>query len=256
MIVISMETSKNPKLKEGDRLKRGIALWGEGMAGASASGVLTALQELGIPLDVLSGSGSAALPAVLYCVKKQEENRRPYLCTASQIIQKNSRFRAFRRGYRRLRQQLDRYKALDVRNLELPCAVVQTLESGKKACIAAPLPAMDCPELSITPDADLAYLIHKGLWRKRTEQMDPWESYSRLTWTLMQMGAEQVLLVRAARNDCVDFPAETKRKNVLEILVSSQEARCAEDWQEAGYQTILSRQMEIYDWAFFQKIRT
>ncbi len=232
-------------------MKRGVALSGDGITGAAAIGVLTALQDLGIPVDVLSGSGSAALPAVLYCAKKQRDDRRARLYTACRMIQKNSTFRTFRRGYHRLRRELDQCKALDVRDLEIPCAVVQTLENGKKSCIAAPLPAMDCPELTVLPDADLADFIHKSLWEKSRKQSDRWEITGRLTWPLMQMGAEQVLFIRTQGRDCLMSPEETRRKNVLEIPVFSQQARCAEDWQKAGYQAIVSRQMEVYDWAFF-----
>lgn len=232
-------------------MKRGVALSGDGIAGAAAVGVLTALQELGIPLDALSGCGSAALPAVLYCAKKQENDCKACLDTAHSLMQKNPRFRTLRRGYRTLRQQLDRCEALDIQGLKIPCAVVQTAGGGKKSYIAAPLPAMDCPELSVSPDADLAELLYKGLRGRGKRQSDLRELSARLTWPLMQMGVERVLTVRALDPDASNQPMDAKRSNVLEILVSPNEARCAEDWKKAGYQAVLSRQMEVYDWAFF-----
>lgn len=58
-------------------MKIGLALSGDGIKGAAAEGVHCALKDMSINIDLISATGSAALPAVLYAcnVSREDSNK-------------------------------------------------------------------------------------------------------------------------------------------------------------------------------------
>lgn len=54
-------------------MKIGLALSGDGIKGAAAEGVLCALKDMSVNVDLISATGSAALPAVLYACNMPRE---------------------------------------------------------------------------------------------------------------------------------------------------------------------------------------
>ncbi len=272
-------------------MKIGLALSGDGIKGAAAAGVLCALGEMSVDIDLLSATGSAALPAVLYACgvtgKEAFEAARRVLdrqgagALRYKLYRMGGRDRVFRRDFmeKRIRRVLTRLEISSPGDFKKPVSIAAIdLITGCPVAFSRDIPAMS-GAFAVVNSFDLnealrAAMSHRGVLLPRVVGgMCLTDSGYRnlFSWPLRISGAGKVLVadlsgcappLKPGKVDLICREADLYAQKLLTDSSVSQfdlpicrdfkGAASFKDYFELGYVRTMELKEEIYDFLFFK----
>ena len=252
-------------------MKTGVALLGDGYSAAASVGALAAVRKLGIQVAAVSATGTAALPAMLFC---REEDTCAQLGALMQLLRYENRSGPLVRWRRRRRltKILEQAGIAPMGPLPPKCALAAFDLQRAKDITAVTLPPTSAGDLAVIPRVEALPMAAACLFGEKTPVTARGERYllygnallkTSLLWPLRELGAQSLLLIEPeqtavsllenARQEKVARRLQSlldvsalRRVLVLRIKAPRDPENVGE-WAKAGYAAVMERRMEIYD---------
>ena len=250
-------------------MKTGVALMGDGSSAAAAIGALAALRKLEIRVAAVSATGTAALPALLFCQEVDTSAQLGALIRLLRFENRGGPVSRWRRK-RRLTKILEQAGIAPFGPLPPACALSAfDLQRAKDITAVAIAPAM-AGDSAVVARAEALPMSLACIFGEKTLLTARGERYllygnvllkTSLLWPLRELGANRLLLVEAdtgpggenAREDKAarrlqDLLDAGALKRVLAIRVPAPKDReNVGEWAKAGYAAVMEKRMDIYD---------
>lgn len=266
---IHFECNRKIVRKGESGLKTGVALMGDGYSAAAAIGALAAIRRLDIRVAAVSATGTAALPALLFCQEVDTSAQLGALMKLLRFENRGGPVSRWRRK-RRLTKVLERAGIAPLGPLPPACALSAFDLQRAKDITAVTLPPGTAGDSAVIARAEALPMAAACIFGEKTLVTARGERYllygnvllkTSLLWPLRELGAQRLLLVEAdtgpdgtnAREDKAarrlqDLLDTGALKRVLAIRVPRpKDAQNVGEWAKAGYAAVMERRMDIYD---------